>query len=216
MSLPRVDTLELPVVRRDERPEPVPQQWQAAASPRGPRRWPRRLVATTLLVGAAAAGVAVGLQRPGGPLSAQAVSDGDVVAVSAQSVESFDPTGGSGFVAGEEGWRTQTYTTAEFGNLKDGVGLLLDLGEPRALASVTLHEATPGLPVELRAADSDAGDVEDFQVVTSTETAAGVTALEAGDDAGEARYWLVWVSGLAPSDDGFGAEIGEVTLEARS
>jgi eukaryotic-like serine/threonine-protein kinase len=191
------DTLDLPVV---------------AASPAGPwtpaRQQRRSLAVAWLLLAAAVAGVATGalLGQPG-PTSAVASqpAESEAAVIKPASVVGFDPAGGSGFRQDGATWRTQTYRSAQFGNLKSGVGLVLDLGEAREVSSVTL-EASAGAAVELRASDAAPGAIEDFEKVDAADAAAGTTTLS-GKDAGAHRYWMLWVPRLAPSDGGFSAQI---------
>ena len=137
-----------------------------------------------------------------------------VAPVDPVSITSFDPSGGSGFRStAQGGWKTQTYRTAEFGNLKSGVGLLLDLGEARALSEVALDLGPGPVGVELRAGDQQVGQASDYALVGSPVTAAGEVRLPA-TSAGEHQYWLVWVTRLAPSDGGFAALVDDVTVRA--
>jgi hypothetical protein len=53
-------------------------------------------------------------------------------------------------------WETERYDTSRFGGLKEGVGLLLDLGEPTAVRQVEVG-LRPGADVELRAGDAEPG-----------------------------------------------------------
>ena len=48
-------------------------------------------------------------------------------------------------------WSTDRYSNkANFGGLKDGMGVWIDLGEPRQIVSVQVDLATPGASGELR------------------------------------------------------------------
>ena len=63
-------------------------------------------------------------------------------------------------------WPTLTYRgSAAFGNLKDGVGVVYDLGSEQQLAGATLASTLPGATVELRAAPGPDGDLADFPVL---------------------------------------------------
>lgn len=118
-------------------------------------------------------------------------------------MSSLDPSGGSGFGRRGEQWRTQTYRTAQFGGLKPGVGLVLDLGSPQQVTAVTVEALTPGSRVGLRAADDAPAAGADLTPVGAEVTADGRTTLEAGG--GAHRYWVLWVSSLGPRGDGYGA-----------
>ncbi|MGH2703538.1 MAG: protein kinase domain-containing protein [Actinomycetota bacterium] len=50
-------------------------------------------------------------------------------------------------------WRTQSYTRPDFGGLKDGVGLWIDLGESRKLSRVEVASVTGGYEAALRYSD---------------------------------------------------------------
>ena len=110
-------------------------------------------------------------------------------------------------------WSTLTYQgSPAFGNLKDGVGLLLDLGKSQAVGGVTLTTTTPGATVEIRTADQPGTAVDDF-------AAAADGTLEASSDLTfdkpvTARYVLVWITGLVRTPDGFSADLSEVTVHA--
>jgi hypothetical protein len=121
-------------------------------------------------------------------------------------LSSVDPSGGTGLRQEGDRWRTQSYNSAEFGNLKDGVGLLLDLGAPRAVASVTLDVEGP-LAIELRAGDEPGAAGDSFAQVSAAPNASGTTSLD-GSKGGEHRYWLVWVTRLASGDGGYRAVLG--------
>jgi hypothetical protein len=110
-------------------------------------------------------------------------------------------------------WSTYEYRgSPAFGNLKDGVGLLLDLGSAQDLAALTLSTEAPGATVEIRTGDSADGDLDSFDV------AAGGTVEEetqfSFEEPVSARYVLVWITGLVASENGFSADIAEVTVQA--
>ena len=108
-------------------------------------------------------------------------------------------------------WSTYEYRgSPAFGNLKDGVGLLLDLGSAQQIAAVTLSSPTPGATVEIRTADTAAATVDAFGVVAGGELDA-LTELALAEPVA-AQYVLVWLTGLVPSEGGFSAGIGEVTV----
>lgn len=99
-------------------------------------------------------------------------------------------------------WDTEQYNSANFGNLKTGVGLLVDLGAPHAISHVTV-KAPAGEQLELLAADStSAAPTSDKQ----TTVAAGPLTVAAGKDtvlmpasAVTGRYFIVWITALPPS-----------------
>jgi eukaryotic-like serine/threonine-protein kinase len=51
-------------------------------------------------------------------------------------------------------WRSEHYDTAQFGGIKKGVGLAVDLGDPVDVSALTLTAPGTGGIVEMRTADS--------------------------------------------------------------
>jgi hypothetical protein len=107
-------------------------------------------------------------------------------------------------------WSTVTYRgSPAFGNLKDGVGVLYDLGSEQALTGLGVT-GTAGATAEVRVGDQPDGDLDSYRVVASGEL--GDPADLSFDEPVTTRYVLLWLTGLAPSDGGFSAEVAEVTL----
>jgi putative peptidoglycan lipid II flippase len=110
-------------------------------------------------------------------------------------------------------WSTVTYRgSAAFGNLKPGVGVLLDLGSEQALAGVTVATTLPGSTVEVRTGGAPDAGLDAFAVsasgpLTGTDDLAFTAPVTS-------RYVLVWLTGLVPVDDGFQADLAEVTVTA--
>jgi hypothetical protein len=134
-------------------------------------------------------------------------------------VTAFDPPPGDGAenngavpnaVDGDPAtaWDTERYDTPSFGGLKDGVGLLVDLGQPTAVeqAEVGLR---PGTAVELRAADEAGPDAAAFPVIASVDNGEPVARLVPTAPV-TARYVLIWITRLPPADDRFQASINEL------
>lgn len=116
------------------------------------------------------------------------------------------------------GWQTQTYFRPNLGGLKEGVGLVVDLGTQVPVRSVQLALAGPGdTEVELRTTPTgvngppvELGDVG-RAVATGTLPAEGGELLL--DQPRTTRYVLVWITSLPKVADGkFRAEIREITV----
>jgi putative peptidoglycan lipid II flippase len=107
-------------------------------------------------------------------------------------------------------WSTLAYRgSADFGNLKPGVGVLYDLGGDQSVAGVTLTTTLPGAQVEVRTGGTPEDDLEAFTVAASGELT-GTDELTF--DPVTTRYVLVWVTGLVSGDDGFTADLAEVGI----
>jgi hypothetical protein len=97
-------------------------------------------------------------------------------------------------------WTTSTYQA--FTATKEGVGLVVDAGEPVELSSVTVVTDTPGFTAEIRAGNAQGGPFE--RVVGASRTVGGRTTWELQGE--KARFYAVWITAL----DGR-AHISEVT-----
>ncbi|GAB3307083.1 hypothetical protein GCM10027451_15010 [Geodermatophilus aquaeductus] len=112
-------------------------------------------------------------------------------------------------------WSTLSYRgSADFGNLKPGVGIVYDLGSDQAVGGVTLTTTTPGIAVEVRTGGAPDGDLDSF-AVAAAGSVDGTTDL-AFEEPVTARYVLVWVTGLVPAEDGFSADLAEVGITTAS
>jgi hypothetical protein len=147
---------------------------------------------------------------------------GDAVNVTTADV--FDP-GGDGQPENDQdvplvldgdpttAWSTLTYQgSPAFGNLKKGVGLLLDLGKSQEIGGVTLTTDTPDATVEIRTADEAGTTLDDFDAGPAGTLDASTDL--AFDKPVTARYVLVWITGLVPTADGFSADLSGVTVNA--
>jgi len=108
-------------------------------------------------------------------------------------------------------WSTLAYRgSADFGNLKPGVGVLYDLGDEQSLAGVSISTTLPGATVEVRTGGTADDDLDAF-TVAATGTLGGTADLAFGS-AVTSRYVLVWVTGLVEADGEFTADLAEVSV----
>jgi hypothetical protein len=98
------------------------------------------------------------------------------------------------------GWVSQWYATPSFGNLKQGTGLLLDLGRTVTVTTVTLSLGSPpGTSLELRL--GAAPDLTALPVVATGTAIRDQLSLPLAS-AARARYVLLWFTRLPPDDAG--------------
>lgn len=112
-------------------------------------------------------------------------------------------------------WQTSLYTTAQFGGLEHGTGLLLDLGKVVTVTSVRLNLGKGrGAAVEMRIGNSSA--LTSLVVVASARNARGTVSLPLAAPV-RARYVLIWFTRL-PADPvgGFEAKVYNVKLKGRA
>jgi hypothetical protein len=109
-------------------------------------------------------------------------------------------------------WRTDRYSTAEFGNLKDGLGIVVDLGTAVQLTSVTLATPSQGINYELRIAD-EIVDPDEWRNV-ATVTNSGDEAQSVFPEPVTTRYLLIWITApLVQFDGGWTAAFSGLTVE---
>jgi eukaryotic-like serine/threonine-protein kinase len=190
-------------------------------SPNKPRRARelRWLVPVVLLIflGAVAAFIVPGLldddtnggSDPGPPTGAQSIE--------IRSVKDFDPLGDNSEHHDETGnaadgdaattWSTENYSTPMH-ELKDGVGLVLDLGDPSDVTQIDVASPTPGYTMEVRVSNEDATDVESFELASELSKAPAKASVQL-DEPTQGRYWLLLLTRL-PGDGSGTAEVAEV------
>jgi hypothetical protein len=111
-------------------------------------------------------------------------------------------------------WHTDWYTTARFGNLYPGTGLLVDMGRPVTItaAQVRLGRAH-GARFQLRA--GAAPSLANLPPVASAASAGGLVRLQLATPA-HGRYVLIWFTRLPPDPAGtFQASVHNLRLQGR-
>lgn len=192
-----------PEQRRDH-PDPGPPPTRppsaspARRSPR-PRRTARRVVLALVLVAAAVAATVLVTGGPGEPVAIVGVSDHDPDGDGREHPEELDAA-----VDGDPdtAWTTEGYETADLGGLKDGVGIVLDLGGRHTVRSVRVELGVPGVDLEVHVTDEPpAGSPEGGATLLGSATdAAGTVTLRGGDVTG--RWVTLWLTGLGEDVDG--------------
>ena len=126
-----------------------------------------------------------------------------------------NPQGASLALSGDPAtpWHTDWYTTARFGNLQAGTGLLLDLGQTVTATSVAIRLGnTPGADLQVRAGTA----VPDLRVMASAAGAGGTLRLRLASHP-HVRYVLIWFTLLPPDGAGtYQADVSSVTVTASS
>jgi serine/threonine protein kinase len=123
-------------------------------------------------------------------------------------------------------WHTDTYfLSPEFGGLKTGTGLLIDMGKPVTLSSATVtFGKIPGADVRVEVGNSNVvspGNLGKFVTVASRSDVSGSCTFPA-DAKTAGRYVLIWFTKLPPTTgtyDGhpvYQADVYGVTLRGSS
>jgi hypothetical protein len=140
-----------------------------------------------------------------------------------KAVDAYDPPPGGGeerndlvplATDGNEStsWETEHYTTANFGNLKHGVGIVVDAGKPVDVESLTVTSDTPGFGAVVKAGSSETGP---FQTVADPQTVQRRATFRL-DTASDERYYVVWITSLTHYPEGseskpYQVHISEIT-----
>ena len=113
----------------------------------------------------------------------QGMSDGDDPGFASRALDD-----------GAQPWNSSWYLTSEFGNLKTGTGLLLDMGKTVTVSSVQLKlGGQPGAAVQVRVGDTAV--LDDMFIVSSATDIGGTVRLPTEVEA-SGRYVLIWFTAL--------------------
>ena len=112
-------------------------------------------------------------------------------------------------------WQSQWYATPQFGNLKRGTGLLLDLGRTATITSVRIDLASyQGANLQLRVGDTD-GALSGLRVAAAADDVGGTVRLHLRSPQ-QARYVLIWFTLLPPNGAGqYQASVYHVVVNGR-
>jgi len=106
-------------------------------------------------------------------------------------------------------WTTETYNAQKFGGLKDGVGLLVSLGQPSTVSSMTISAPGAGGTFEIRAASQPLFDGSTVLVGSETSDAGPITL---SWDPVETPYLIVWFTALPGGGSEWRGTIAEIQL----
>jgi eukaryotic-like serine/threonine-protein kinase len=211
------------------------------AVPVARRRRPAWLGWALVLSGMATVAVAVALvalqgvrfgdgptQRTLPPASSTTRAKGVLLPVTA--AHSFDPQDRSGLGENESEagaaidrnpqtkWETEGYKNRpDFGGLKSGLGLVLDLGRARRARTLDLRLSRPGATITVYGAGGSAAPttLDGWHPLTQPDLVDNVPQALALNAPGTYRFYLVWFSRLPRDTDGkFRSGIAEATLKS--
>jgi predicted Ser/Thr protein kinase len=206
---------------------PLRRQKAAPPAQRLPSGWRRRSLIVPLIAVAVAAvviagGVAAYLAFTGdGNNGSGGRGAGGGRQVSLVAANAYDPPPGDGqehdgdVSKATDGnpatfWETEHYRSPAFGNLKDGVGIVLDAGQAVTLRSLTVTSDTPGFDAEVKAGSSATGPFQ--ATVSGSQTVGSRTTFSIGESSPQ-RYYLLWITSLVSGINR--ADVSEVTARAK-
>jgi tRNA A-37 threonylcarbamoyl transferase component Bud32 len=175
------------------------------------------------------------LDASGSPVVNAPAAAGKAIAIHPDQVRVVDPpkgdrtevTGAEAVVDGNEttGWSTQNYNRPNFGGLKPGMGILINLGAPTKVRSVRVVVSQQGASVALRTGPNDPGnDSNGDKTIANGYVTVGqpledhsgtVMVFPVPDQQQDVQYLLVWITKLPATNDGkFALAINEITVFA--
>ena len=93
------------------------------------------------------------------------------------------------------GWYTERYTTADFGKLKEGVGLIISLGPPQQLDRLRISSPTIDWSFEIFASENTGGAIQSWgEPVVSRNEVSGTITVNLNDTPGATL--LLWITSL--------------------
>ncbi|MGV9709849.1 murein biosynthesis integral membrane protein MurJ [Gordonia sp. NPDC003424] len=110
-------------------------------------------------------------------------------------------------------WSTDLYRgSPDFGGLKDGLGLMFNLGGTTSVKTVTIKSPTPGFTVSIRAAQTANPTFADTTEIASGTVSSPSTTLTI-DDPQPAPYVMVWLTSLPQTATGaYQAQISQISM----
>ncbi|MEU2748756.1 protein kinase family protein [Streptomyces collinus] len=132
--------------------------------------------------------------------------------IAIKGAQDFDPLGNDGSENPDEidrlydnvpgtYWETSFYRSADFGRLKSGVGVILDLGKVQDVGKVTVS-FKGDTSVELRAASGAATQPQSLDGYTKVAQGSGTTVALKPSESLKSRYLLVWLTKLPLTAEG--------------
>ncbi len=99
-------------------------------------------------------------------------------------------------------WETDPYSRSpKFGNLKPGSGLIFDMGSAVTIRQIRISTPTPGISLQVLAADSPS-EAQNSMTVVGSESHTGSSMTVSSASKTPHRYWVVWLTELAPTSSG--------------
>ncbi|MFE0206328.1 protein kinase family protein [Streptomyces sp. NPDC058985] len=108
-------------------------------------------------------------------------------------------------------WQTSHYASADFGRLKPGVGIVVDLGKVQQVGKVAVSFGGD-TSVELRAGGDTDSEPQSFKGYTKVASGSGTTVDLKPDEALRTRYLLVWLTELPLTDGQFRGRVADIKV----
>jgi serine/threonine-protein kinase len=175
-----------------------------------------------LLVGLIVFG-AVRLIGAGGGSGPEPLAEARSINLSGSAAKDYDPQGDRSEHPDEVGlavdgdptttaWSTETYSVQNLGS-KPGVGLYVDAGRPVDAKAIEVRSKRGGWSFEIRgAAQAVPAELAGWKPLAKVASARPRQTVELRTGAKRYRYYLIWITRLAPAGGGYRVEISDVRL----
>ena len=113
-------------------------------------------------------------------------------------------------------WRTDNYRSDDFGNLKDGLGVVIDMGDQVQPTEISLTTPSPGIAYEIRVADQNSDDPGDWETVVTVppEESVEEARINLTEYQISTRYLMIWITTpLVQFDGGWSAGFSDLKIE---
>lgn len=114
------------------------------------------------------------------------------------------------------GWYTERYTTSDFGKLKDGVGLIIELGPPQQIDRLRISSPTIDWSFKIFVSQDSGGAMQSWgEAIASREEISGTLTVDLGGTPGATL--LLWITDLGKelSAGGHRVTISEIKVSGR-
>lgn len=108
-------------------------------------------------------------------------------------------------------WTTDTYYSPDLTTIAAPVGLILDLGSPRAVSAVSMELVGTGSTVSVRVGSTPQAEPESWAVLAEAAGVAETIDLRSPRPV-VGRYVLVWFTRLPPADSGYAGGVREISV----
>ena len=114
------------------------------------------------------------------------------------------------------GWYTERYTTADFGKLKDGVGLIISLGPPQQIDRLRISSPTIDWSFEIFASEKTGGGIQEWgdPVAIRDEISGTITVDLEGVPGATLLLWITSLGRELPAG-GHRVTVSEISVTGR-
>lgn len=168
--------------------------------------------------------VTVTAGAPGAPATS-APGAASAAPVPIVGVQAFDPPPGDGTENDamlpllhddnpDTSWQSSRYTTQNFGGIKQGVGLVVDLGRAAPVRAIEVALKAPGVDYTVYGADSQPTSITGLPKLGSATDARDTSTVTVSGAPAAHQYYVIWFTKPAPVPNGFRIMVSEIKMSS--